>query len=994
MIAEPLNRVLEATGYLANREPAASSVTLAHPNTTSWLPSFAPDAWWRSSAKPDRWGSGTNFTVYFKFVHRSSEVAAAEWQREIWNRGFAPLLWIVSPDRIELYNGFGAPQSSNSAADNLLQTFRLLDEELVQLDALAGRLSMETGQFWRKIPDVNRESSVADRLLRDLRRLESDLVNAKLDRAEAQGLIGRSVFTQYLIDRGIVTERHLLEHCGRNRLPEVLFDPDATGRLFSWLKDTFNGDMFPSSTRGAPAAEHLARVARFLRADDTESGQLSLFPYRFDVIPVGLISSIYEQFVHSAEADSKPDRMSRTTRKEGIYYTPITAVSLVLDEVLADLRGDESVLDLTCGSGIFLVEALRRLAYLKSRGNQPSREMIRETLYEQIYGVDKSGPAVRVAAFSLYLAALELDPDPTLSRTLAFRPLVGRTLLKGDAHDIEHTPEGSAALTHTDGLKKFDVIVGNPPWTFKGKAGTAARRNRAQKVPLSPRGEGLDFVRRAMSFAHERTRFGLILSATPFFSRSSTGRDAVREVIRDLSPVTLVNLSNLSAWLFREANMPAIALLARHNKGSAEKMTLVQTHWSESSERSHTIEVMPSEVTTLPFRSWERTADLFKAALVGRRHDLLLLDELSAKYAPLGKGLSNLDTRLHAGLQTGKSGQQSARFLRGVPFARTGAIRRFSVPSDLPAFGLERAQWPRSRKIYRAPLMLVQENIHQRPPRPTVAVTERDVVYGAAYFGAPFGPHETDIAYLVGGILSSAVASWYLLMAGSSFGVWKRRAIKADIAAMPVPGLRDAVEEESGKRIVELMRTFHADPRGSTDWEALDTAVFDLYGLDPAGRLVVQDGLVRASWQWGEGRRESTKSASTGDCCDYARAFLSAMDTWLSVSNRRRMRAEVFDVEAEAPIRVIRFALEKAKGPSIVTVTSASAPLRSVLKRIGERARVPISSELVGKRELRVHSEEEVSIIKPSARRHWLGICGLEDADTVLRDSLGVGSRP
>ena len=55
--------------------------------------------------------------------------------------------------------------------------------------------------------------------------------------------------------------------------------------------------------------------------------------------------------------------------------------------------------------------------------------------------------------------------------------------------------------------------------------------------------------------------------------------------------------------------------------------------------------------------------------------------------------------------------------------------------------------------------------------------------------------------------------------------------------------------------------------------------------------------------------------------------------------------------------------------------------------RIGERAKVQIAKSLVGVRELRVHARDEVSIIKPAARRHWLGVCGLEDADAVVNDS-------
>ena len=993
MVPDALSRALEATGYLSNREPAAPSVTLADTTNEAGLPSFRPDAWWRSNAAAERaLGSAGNLTVYFKYVERRDDAPVTDWQREVWNKGFAPLLWIVSPDNIELYNGYSDPHGSTKTDKTLLKTFELLDERLAELDALAGRLVMETGQFWRLNPAVNRGSSVASRLLRDLRRLERDLVEDGLDRSAAQALIGRAIFVQYLIDRELLTEERLLRDCGKRTLPEVLCDRACTIRLFRQLRLTFNGDMFPPSSSDVPAADYLIRVARFLKGDDTESGQLYLFPYRFDVIPVGLISSIYEQFVHSSSLESPAQEPQTEAKQEGIYYTPPAAVSLVLDEVFDGLTGTETVLDLTCGSGAFLVEALKRLAYLRSGGDTPPRETIEEVLYTQVYGVDKSPAAVRVAAFSLYLAAMELDLGLHLDQLLKFRPLVGKTLLIGDARNVEATVEGAAALTTATGLRKFDLIVGNPPWTFKGRAGTEIRKTFAAGE-ISPRGESLDFVVRAKSFAHAKTRFGMILSATPFFSRSATGVRAVRKAVEGLSPITLVNLSSLSGWLFKNANMPALAMLARHRGGRPEEMTLVQTHWSQAGESSHSIEIAPSDVTTLPIASWKRNARLIKTAFMGRRHDLLLLDRLAEGLESLGCCLETLGTELKVGLQAGNKGQRDASALHGLPFAANRAIGRYRVPADLPKFLRSSAQWPRSREIYRAPLLLVQQNIHKKEVRPLVAVSRRDLVYAEAYVGASFAEAESTLPYLLAGILSSAVATWYLLMAGSAFGLWRRQVKEADIASLPVPDLSKASESALGKRIVDLVRNLH-DSHNSVGREALDDLVCDLYGLDSAERIVVQDGLRRASWQWAAARRQSTEPASLGDRRQYARAFLSWMDTWMKVSNQRRMYAEVYDLAPDAPIGVVRFVVEDTHGPTEVRVVRPGGALTAVLGSIGERARVRVARELVGVRELRVHSEREVSIIKPAGLRHWLGVCGLEDADAVLRDSIrGSDSR-
>ena len=396
-LAGPLRDVLEGTGYLIDGMPAAPSVAVGGGRDRNRMPSFKPDAWWCSNPGPDLLAGGADLKVYFKFVEEPDTAPVAEWQQEVWNQGFCPLLWLVSPERIDLYNGFAYPRGPDDAERNRLHSFQILDGHLARLDRLAGRLAMETGQFWRQQPNVSRTTCVDRRLLRDLAALKDDLEDSGLAADQAQALIGRCIFTQYLVDRQIVRHERLERICGHRDLPSVLYDRTATARLFHWLRETFNGDMFPPTEVSVPSSAYLGRVGDFLTATNSETGQRSLFPYRFEFIPVGLISAIYEQFVHSE--GSKPTHRG-TARQADVYYTPLTAVSLVLDEVFVGLTGNERVLDLTCGSGVFLVEALRRLVYLKSGGGTPTRSTIRETLYEQIYGVDISPEAVSIAAFS------------------------------------------------------------------------------------------------------------------------------------------------------------------------------------------------------------------------------------------------------------------------------------------------------------------------------------------------------------------------------------------------------------------------------------------------------------------------------------------------------------------------------------------------------------------------------------------------------------------
>lgn len=979
MDATPLQRVLEATGYFPDGEPARGLQLADKAREGRRGRTFSPDASWRSPSA---------LTVYFKFEQSTpSDSIVGEWRREIWNEGFSPLLWIVSPESIQLFNGFGEPKQIGDAEANRIATFRNIDSALHDLDALAGRVAFETGQFWRQMPKIDRKSSVDQRLLSDLAHLEHDLVEMGLDRHAAQALIGRTIFTQYLIDRGIVAPARLSRLAGHSTLPPILRDRNATARLFAWLSETFNGDMFPpSSATNTPRTSYLARVSDFLAATDPVSKQTSFFPYQFDVIPVELISAIYEQFAHSASESERGN-----AREHGVHYTRLSAVSLVLDEVMDEFTGRETVLDMTCGSGVFLVEALRKLATLQTVAGRPSREVIRKTLYKQVYGIDMSEAAIRVAAFSLYLAALELDPDPQPPEALKFQPLIGRTLFVGNAHTIEQTRDGKEQLADRDGLKKFDLIVGNPPWSFKGKRGTAARRkSRAEGVPAQPRGEGLDFLHRAIAFSHEKTRFGVILNAMPFFSGSGTGIAAAKHILRLLAPVTLVNLSSLSGWLFATASAPAVVLYARHRRQPADQLTVVQVPWSAAGARTHTFDVSPSDVIRLSLAEVEKNPVKLKAAAVGRRRDLVLLEHFGSSFSTVGAQLALFEAKLSDGLTRGspKNQTRDARALKGLEVLEAGDIGSMFIPASLARFTLSKAQWPRAPETYRAPLLIIKEMVGDNA-RAIAAVSERDLIFTDAFFGVSLPKNQPTLAYLLTAVLSSSLASWFFTMTASEFAVWKRKLLIRDVNLLPVPELKTAAASSSGKRLVQLSKLMHSEEGGRDPWGALDQAVFDLYGLDEADRAVVRDGLFRASWQWQAGREASVSAASVDpDLTNYARLFLSVVSGWLSVRNERRMRAEIFDVPAGNALRVVRFVLEPGSGASSVDVVKVNGGLNDVLATIGRRLNVRIASALSVSRELRVHGRNEVVIVKPSARRYWMGVCALDDADAVVAESF------
>ena len=976
-LAPALRRSLTATEYLDDDgQPAAATVTVTN-GKPSRRGSFQPDAFW--------WHD--NHGIYFKHAPNTSRVEISVWQQEVWNEGSMPLLWLTKSDRTELYNGFALPKGPDAGTANRLHVFKhgysssrsaLPAKGLAELNALAGRLSMETGRFWHQEKRVNRNNTVDRRLLQDLAALQDSLLDAGLEMDAAQGLIGRSIFAKYLADRQVISQRQI-GRWGCQTFQQALRNSEAASTLFEWLVNRVNGDMFPSTTR-TPSTRYLAKVADFLDGVDLRTGQQSLFPYRFDLIPVELISSIYEQFVHSAAKSGRSGNAKRT----GVYYTPLALVSLILDRIMGEVTGDETVLDITCGSGIFLVEALRRLVRAKTGAGETTRAAIRKVLYEQVYGVDISRAAIRVAAFSLYLAALELERDPVSARGMKFRPIIGRTLLVGNAHDTHVAPSTSAASRRpADG---FDFIVGNPPFTEKCDRSKMRKTHNAKP----PRDRSLVFAERAWRFAQDGGRFGMVLKATPFFSRHD-GKVAAQNIVDSLGPATLVNLSSCASWLFRSANAPVVALLAGHRKGQpAKHLEIVQAQWSPAGPRAHAFDITPGDVATLHTDSWKRNGHLFKAVCFGSYDDMMLLERMRNTLTPLSSYLQDMNATFNVGLILGRNGKNDARHLSGLPTLRRNGLRSFATRGEHLPFSAPKAHRPRERDIYNSPLLVVQEFLDDGngTPRAIVANLEQDVVFTNAFYGASLPKEQAQTGHLLAGVLSSAVASWYFFMAGSTFGIDKRRVLQEDVAALPFPNVGSATTSRAKEKVVALAMALVAEAPTEAQWKELDEAVFDLYALDEQERQVVRDGVFRASWQWKHGRLASIAPVSSDELARYAHAFLSSFKPWIPDDRALQMRAEIYR-PTKHPLRVVRFLLDDDfRLPTVDFIDASSGPssggMEDAIERAGTRFDGSPALSVGDRSEVEITAEGDVLIVKPSVRRHWLCSAAFADARAVL----------
>ena len=198
---------------------------------------------------------------------------------------------------------------------------------------------------------------------------------------------------------------------------------------------------------------------------DTVQTELDWGDLDFAHIPVGVLSQVYESFSHRADP--------RTARDTSVHYTPRTIAEMMVEEAFAATKdkAGAKVLDSSCGAGIFLVLAFRRLVREQWKGGErPKTSVIQDILYKQVRGFDISESALRLAALALYITAIELNASPRPPQALKFpRNLRGEMLFRFGDEEVEGKPAfplGSLGPeVSPDFNKTFDIVIGNPPWT-------------------------------------------------------------------------------------------------------------------------------------------------------------------------------------------------------------------------------------------------------------------------------------------------------------------------------------------------------------------------------------------------------------------------------------------------------------------------------------------------------------------------------------------------
>ncbi len=955
--------------------------------------------------------------VYFSQLEEVNTAALAQLYRSVWSQSKAPLLYVISRQDILVFNGYDGPPPKDNP-DEILSNdeahrHRLLHhlqslydietarQEIADKLKYYKRILLDTGTFWQTEDGqyINREKRADQCLLDAMSELRRRLLAKDLSSEIAYTLLGRSIFIRYLEDRDILTEilvAQITNGLAQNYLT-ALDSKEVTYDLFDYLHQRFKGDIFPVDEleRQVVSEEHLGLIQRFLQREDLETGQLSFWSYDFSCVPIELISGIYDTFLSD-----------ETRREYGTYNTPLALVDFIVEETLplAKINLEMTILDPACGSGVFLVRAYQRLIEAWKQHNQvhPTAPQLTELMQQSLFGVDAQLNAVRIAAFSLCLSMLDyLKNEDIVQESFRFPRMETSNLIHADFFSEE--------IDRRFSDKKFDRIVGNPPWGNGTLRGLALKWVTDRNLPTGDKQLVQAFLYRAPHFC---TQHGEVAMLAPTKSTIIVGSDTHQKFRQKFFAMyhvrAVVNFSALVYELFPDSLSPSVALFYQSEQLTEQSKIVYATPKPSSLSQSlGAIVIDSADIKHLEREELRSNSSLWKIALWGNPRDAGLIEYLQS--LPQLEHLENtgqLREDIREGFIVGNK-KTEARELQGMPCVDTNKFQPYVV--KIHETVQESHFWrplTQHQQIFAGPLVL----IHQSSCKAAFFTGDK-VAYRHKITGIAGQPGEEQLLKWIVVYINSTLARYYHFLTSTSWAVERGTILHGEYKRMPliIPDKDDPRLKEALTLFEEIVLLYQKrdEPLGGeydTDIEKakdrIDELVFDIYDIVPMEQQLVKDmvdyEIKFFEWSKRKKRHINDEKATpvrppeASMLKEYAQTFIEVATSRLHYQNQT-LNARVY--QDGTSLSVIEFELVQTADAQAVRFISGSEELHDLLYKLDRRLWERQASTLYMRRHVRIYDGPRFYVVRPSERRLWTRSQAYADSGSFVAEILSRSKR-
>ena len=916
--------------------------------------------------------------AYIRVLDSFDTKKIAELHRRAWNLGQAPLLFIVMPHKTMIFSNVVPPRTSSGGLDpnaGFIEELNILSIAKTEIDKRMkyARSELDSDRFWQdQSQHFNYKDGVCESLINNIRFMRDTLINDEgMNPDIVHSLLMRSILVKYFEDRK--------DRAGQSVFPsdffpknfpdkgncytDLLDDVTATYSFFRILNEKFNGDILHIGDREEDDVDlkDLQQLKRLLKGEQyLHNKQMALWPlYSFDIIPIELISNIYEQFIDKGESGK---------RSNGAYYTRRFVVGFLLEEVLTPDDGMKKILDPSCGSGIFLVEAFNRLIIswkLENKGRKPSAEQLSNIIENYIYGIDKDEKAVRIAALSLYLTLCDQLEPRAIWENVRFRKLIGQNLLAKDFFCVPSPkPE--------DG---FDIVVGNPPWISElTECAESYLAGKGLKVGDEQISQA--FLLRALDWCKPEGIICLILSSKSLlFNISETNRGFRNRLFRDYGVMAIFNFTALRHYLFPGAIEPASAVLFTPKKKENGTIVYCSPKPSYTPQDFNMIRVEPDDISYILEEEALEDDTIWKTLMYGSRRDLSIINRMKRE-----KRLSSVAKERGLvsgeGFTEGKDGEED-QYLANLPFISSGRIPRYVARAEnFEPLAKSRFTRPRgSKEIYKGPHLLIRKS-HKAGEGFLTAFVEGDAGFNHSLLGIHGTVSERETLERLCLWLNSRLALYFMMMTSGRLFIKRDEFLTKEIRNLPIPSSLFSLPLPD--RFLEKMAN------GEIDEQEMDRVFYDSFGLTEVDKIFVESALEGSLDLALHGRM-----SIQNECLDAAdrENYVSVLNESLKQSFGDKtggLRSRMIPSKGDSRVVIIEFVGSGSEQP--IDKDSDTRMVAAIDRSVPS---TPNGNQLLpSSRHIRRYGTSTIHIVKPNQRKYWTRASAVIDADTIFMDIM------
>lgn len=923
--------------------------------------------------------------IYFKCLTNYDEEKVKKIHKYIWNQNRVPFLFIITPSEIKIYNCYEEPAQplieDLDSQKRLLIKLNLIKEGLEKINTFS-KLNIDTGNIWQSeyVKKIDMESTADVRLLENLKIAEKNLFNSGLNVNIIHNLIGRSLFILYLEDRNIITKEYYKKfNDNASEYLNILLDKSETYELFEDLADLFNGDLFPIETRelNDVSSSHLTYIRQLFLGTELKTGQTKLWrPYDFSVIPIELISSIYEYFLTANNEEKK---------QIGAIYTPHFLVEFMLNEVLPwPTENDHNymmrILDPACGSGIFLVEAFRRLVFRWkfTHNKTPVFDDLRKILLNNIFGIDIQKDAIKVAALSLSLALFDfLEPDEIWKKIQLPKMLYSNINPEGNLFNYDTIKEGPFE-------RNYDLIIGNIPWKRDGLKKHEVQYLRERGYATE---RALAFLWRCRDFT-ENGKIVLISTSKMLFNsekhdkkfRSDFFTENKVEMIVDLS--ILNRRKSVKGKKIFSAQATGAIIFYRPIEPTEDDKVIFCTPKPGKSEKESSIIIDKDSIKFLPLLKIQKYDYIWKVALWGHERDFDIISKMKSKKT-IKEHMDDKNWVYGRGYQPGNRVNKQ---INNLPFLDAKKTTKYYTTKNMlgPPEKTNFA-WFGAEETYKQPHILLKKGLVDKSPSATFL--DYDCSFRDAITGISDPENNSALLKVITLFINSQISTYYLFLTSSEWGINRGLVHYQEILSLPgipfefdnkIIALLSSKYDEIKEIISKNLEKY--DKKIYIITEEIDGIFYDHFNLTETDLIYIEDIINYQITLFHTKKSMSYENISIEDMTNYATFFCNAFNDILQF-DKLNISAKLY--YSGEPLNIIEFIFSKSP-PIIITVDKE---IKDILKEIELKMNLD-STKIYYGRNLKLYDKNSLLIIKPSEKRYWSKSQAINDAIETINDGL------